>query len=348
MFGSIAKFFKRSPAKEQVPPPPPVLPKEAASPSPVAAASPGPRPTPLGTSGDFIVLPFTAILPLVPKELHGRITAQGLAGFNFSFAKKKTLEQLPQGAVKVPFGELRHAAPAGVFISSSSHDGKLIDLPLGEVMGQLGTDFFVRPRGQKRLEVPGDIDDLFGCDGEPLAKMRVLEKNEIPKSAPSARAAVMTAPAPVVAAPRVPFSRPSAAVKPGAPAAPAAPAAPIPFPKKTASSATAVAPAPKKNPFAAPAPVSNGEPALVVSLGAIAEQWPEPIRAEIAQLHLSEATCVLPLAEIEAPLRAGKVSCQWKQIRSWITPPIVSKKTSSHAETSLEMPLRIISRLYLE
>src|SRR2546423_5242581 len=157
MFGRLTKLFKRSAAKPQDYPP--ALPASART-APAAASAPGtaatatsapevaaaPQPTTSSSaaSGDSVTLPFSSILQLVPKELHGRITAAGLTGFNFSIAKEKILPQLAQGTVKVNFGELRHAAPAGAFVSSSSHDGKMIDLPLGEILGQLGAEAFAR------------------------------------------------------------------------------------------------------------------------------------------------------------------------------------------------------------
>ncbi len=355
MFGLITKFFKSSAAKRQDPFA--SAPREENSPLPAAASSAGlAEPESVSVPGDSASLSYTSILEQVPKELHGRITASGLAGFNFSISKKKVLEQLPQGSVKVSFGELRHAAPAGVFINSSSHDGKLIDLPLRDIMVQLQAELFARNLRQKRLETPTDIADLFSCKGEPLGQMRVLEKSESARATPVASPAPAALPAqgalptktalpakaasPTMAAPaaRIPFSGASA---------PAGSSAPIPFPKPGLAATPAVQ-AQKQKASSGLTQTAASESAIVVSLASLADNWPEAIRKEIQQLGLSDATCEIPAGQVGPALRAGKVQYLWKQIRSWIRPSISSKKASPHGETNLELPLKIIAPLYLQ
>ena len=73
----------------------------------------------------------------MPKELWGRLAPAGVAGASFPVFTQQVLDQLPQGSVKVSFGELRRNAPAGVFTNSAAQDGRVIDLPLSEVLAQI-------------------------------------------------------------------------------------------------------------------------------------------------------------------------------------------------------------------
>src|SRR5260221_6412662 len=355
MFGRITKLFKRSASQRQEPPPPPFSPAEKPALLERSAASARREPPAIGSGGDSAAIPFSAILQMVPAELHGKVTAATLAGSSFPIAKANVLEQISRGAVKVPFGELRSAAPAGVFVSGASHDNKLIDLPLAEILSQFGPDAFPRNPNQKTLTTPEDIADLFSGNGQPLAQVRVLGKNEVAKSAPPPTPVIQSAPkaaAPAVAGPsaQASISAPAALTKVMATAARAVqppPAAPIPFPKHVASPPPSAAQNQKRKADAPPAPVSAGGAVLVVALAALSKDWPEVIQEEIAQLGLSEAACEIPVGEIAPALKAGKVQCQGKQIRAWITPAIPAMTSSSHGETSLELPLQVLAPIYL-
>jgi predicted regulator of Ras-like GTPase activity (Roadblock/LC7/MglB family) len=93
---------------------------------------------------------------------------------------------------------------------------------------------------------------------------------------------------------------------------------------------------------------SASVPVLVASLASVSEHWPEGIRGEIQQLGLANATCEFPVEEIGPSLRTGRVQCRWKQIRAWIQPPISNHTPSNHAETTVELPLKILAPLYVE
>jgi len=356
MFGRITKLFRRSAPQRQDPPPTPFSPAQKPDLG-ERAASPAYRKTAASaTGGDSASIPFSAILQLVPAELHGKVNALTLAGASFSIPKAKVLEQISHGAVKVSFGELRQAAPAGVFVASSTHDNKLIDLPLAEILSQFGPDAFPRNPKQKTLTAPEDIADLFGCNGQPLAQVRVIGKNELTQVAAPAGPALQNAPkaaVPVAAglSAHTSISAPSAPIKAVASAARSAqpsPAAPIPFPKHTVAPPPSAPQNQKRKPDAPSAPSLAGGSMLVVGLAELSKDWPEMIQEEIAQLGLSEAACEIPVEEIGPALKTGKVQCQWKQIRSWITPSISAKTSSSHGETNLELPLKVLAPLYLE
>jgi predicted regulator of Ras-like GTPase activity (Roadblock/LC7/MglB family) len=353
MFGSLTRIFKRSASKQQ----------EAAASSPFAApreqgnanaftgaAAPAPAEPELvvPSSSDSVVLPFSTILKLLPRELYGKSWASPGAA-HFTISKSQVLEQLAHGTVKVPFGELRQAAPAGLLVNSSTHDGKLIELPLGEIMRQVQLESFSKRNAQKRVEVPAEITDLFGQKGEPITAVRVIGKKEA--AAAAASTTTFRAKAPVSAGTAA-SGRGGSATPVVAPPPPVRmPQTPIAFSSapavgaKKAAVVTATVAAPKAKKEAERSPA---EAVLVVPLTAISEQWPDAIRSEISQLSLANATCELPLSEIGPSLRAGKVQCRWKQIRSWVQPPISNFSPSNQAETMVELPLKILAPLYVQ
>src|SRR6185436_14574752 len=131
MFGAFSKLFKKPAPARSTGPQPPMrgagsLPKDE-----TAGTHTVPRP-PAGqvAGGESLTVPYSAIIKLIPQELWGKLAPAGVAGFNYNIARKSVLEQLPHGAVKVSFGELRRNAPSGVFINSAAEDARLVDLPL--------------------------------------------------------------------------------------------------------------------------------------------------------------------------------------------------------------------------
>lgn len=207
MFGTIAKIFKKSP-------PPPPAPARPAAPKPHSAPAPAARPaskveTPLsrgtpkyapqpaaaygrasgpgGADTDSLVIPYASIIHCVPKELWGKLAPAGAGAGKFIISRSHVLEQLAQGAVKVPFGELRRGAPAGLLTNSSAQDNQLTDLPLADILAQLRPDSLVRRPDQVRVAVSEDLPDLFGARGERLSPIRVMDKKEAAASTAFAR-----------------------------------------------------------------------------------------------------------------------------------------------------------------
>jgi predicted regulator of Ras-like GTPase activity (Roadblock/LC7/MglB family) len=103
------------------------------------------------------------------------------------------------------------------------------------------------------------------------------------------------------------------------------------------------------NGHAAPAPSAPiAMPAaktLLVSLARIADNWPDTVKAELAQFNLTEANTALPANEIEAGLKRGKVTFSWKFIRSNITPNAPAN-LSPNDDVQLDLPLAIITPLF--
>ncbi len=75
------------------------------------------------------------------------------------------LTQLPGGVVRISFGELRNAAPAGIFAEQNSHDYTLIDVPLSEILARINPDMLSLRADRKRVDVPEEVSGVFGKNG---------------------------------------------------------------------------------------------------------------------------------------------------------------------------------------
>ncbi len=396
MFGAIAKLFKRSPQPTPVParsvnPKPTTQPVAGLSQFsrtvPKVETAPG-RPSSHGgltmatdRSGS-IALPYASIISCVPKELWGKLAPAGAGAAEFALTREQALAQLPQGAVKVSFSELRRAAPSGLFANNATQDSRLIDLPLGDILAQLHPDSFARRPNQTCVEVSDELPDLFGNKGERLAPLRVMDKQEAAASAaatrqnaPSPRQIVPGAPISIQQPPpaaSVPFPSPKLAVpiaapRPAAPPPPAAapikptappaaaapkssPAGPIPKPAAVTAPAPAK-PLPKnplpKTPAPAAAPRSNGE-TFLIDVAVVASGWPEEIRQELASMKLPGARLAIPATDICEGLQRRHVQFPWGSLRRWLQPQPPFEGSSPFDGVVLELPLSVITPLFLE
>ena len=308
----------------------------------VAEAVPA-KPAPPPPGNDYLALSYTAILKQVPKELYGKLAPAGAAGGQFSVARAEVFEQLPKGAVKVTFGQLRQSAPAGVFINSSAYDGKLIDLPLADILKQLEPQAFTRRPGQRVVEISPEVLDIFGAKGERITPGTA--RGEPSSPAPTVRHTVVVAPtiAPALrVAPAVPAA-PVGVAKPAVPIKSVAPAKPIDPAPRTAARLPKAAPARE---VASSVKMESGP--FLLALAEVADCWPEPVRQELSQLKLPDAKCALPAAELCEGLKRGKVQYPWNQIRSWIQDAPAPDAPSPYAQIVLDFPLNIITPLFLD
>lgn len=343
MFGVIKRIFRKAePARE--PDSSVALKPRAAVPTQASPTAPPPLPdtfagtacqpleSPAPTNGDHLSLSYAAILRQMPKELFGRLAPEGLTGSFFMVPRQQVVEQLPQGTVRIPFGELRRAAPLGVFTNNSSHDGRLVDLPLAEIIPQLPTEAYQRRMPEQVLTPPEEVTDIFGPKGQCLSNLRVVPKREAHRPvagaasyAPSTSAASLgafrpgtgsrsgAAPVPVMPvtfparttpprstgpAPAVAQVRPTPAFTPAStnPVAPRARAvAPLTNPVKPLVSAAKPIPRSVQKP-AAPAPVAS-EPTPAAS-----EQDASPFSVELAELAAAWPDAVREeIAQLQIP-----------------------------------------------
>jgi predicted regulator of Ras-like GTPase activity (Roadblock/LC7/MglB family) len=328
--------------------------------------------------GKFIELPLQSIIESLPLELQPKLKYTNVGEFTISIPLEQVLAQLSRGAVKIPFGELRLAAPQ-VFAPDEDRDRVSVALPLGEILARLSPAFITRRRVQKQVEVPAEISGPFDRHGQGLVFSVGPVKSEVPPppapvahphhrpnglpppapAAPSRTSLTFTpTPPPPSASPvRAPNMisatralRELNAATASAAAAPAPTPAPAPVPMPPPAPVSAPAPAPAAAFAAAPAPAPAAMPApetetLLVALTALAENWPDPVRREIVDHHLVDSKIALPVDLVGQALRQGRIAFSWKTLRSWLRPALAA--ASPQDSLVLELPLKVVAPLFL-
>jgi predicted regulator of Ras-like GTPase activity (Roadblock/LC7/MglB family) len=313
-----------------------------------------------------IQLPLHAVLAGLPLELRARVKQPEVGNLTVTVALEKILAQLAQGAVKVPFGDIRQAAPH-VFDSATDRDSTPVLLPLNEILSQLNPALLVRRPAQKQIEVPAEIASPFEGKGQGVvftvgnAKpvTPAAPRQAAPAPALPARGSISSVPTPLPppASTPIPMRKSATPMAPNGPITPISPISPMPpFAPIEASPAPAT-PAPRLRvelttpavPATPPAePVSPAADAdsLSVALKNLATNWPEAVRQEIVQLNLVDARLSLPCDAIETALKRGRAAFPWRTVRSWIRPAL-PPSVSVHDAAELEFPLRVIAPLFL-
>ncbi len=178
----------------------------------------------------------------------------------------------------------------------------------------------------------------------------------------TAQAQAPAAPIRLPAAPGAPTGTPTAAPKAPTSPTPPIPKAPTtgarPLPKLSPSPAQAPVPAPAPAPAAASGftpiapivplagPLAQGS--FTIDLDALAEQWPDAVRQELAQLKIPEAKVALPPVDICEGLKRGRIQYPWRTLRSWIQPTPLYAAPSPHDDLILELPLRTLTPSFLQ
>jgi hypothetical protein len=305
---------------------------------PLQGATPG---NGVHQNGRGLELPMQPILAGLPLELQPRLKNPDAGGLNVSVSLEKVLAQLSQGSVKIPFGELRQAAP-DLFTPEKDWDGTLVPLPLAEILARLNPALIARRRIQKKVEVPADISSPFDQRNRGMIfSVGPNKSGSVPTATPPPR---HVAPAPVTPAARGGLTFAPTPPPPGivAPAAPAVNPVSHSLPSRELSANPRPAP-----PAAAPParPASESE-ALLISLASLAEGWPEAVRQELVQMNLVEMKVALPTEVVERALKQGRIVFPWKTLRSWITPPLLPAP-SAHDSALLELPLKVVAPPFL-
>ncbi|PYM15389.1 MAG: hypothetical protein DME18_04410 [Verrucomicrobia bacterium] len=391
MFGRIKNLFKKraegEPAEEAAqtafpprefhhgytpaaragaaPPPPPAA--QTHAPSSVSSASLELE-TLQPTTGDSIKILLKPVLLKLPDVLRARVRQPPVGAVQVSIPLQKVLAQLPHGSVKISFGELRLASPAGVFLDMSDQDQTPVELPLPEIVAQLKPEQLPRRTAQKRVEVPDEVSGLFASSGKPLTAVRM---SAAPSKAPAAPAphAPAVAPrqtpasgpaiAPAPATLRMPAAQPSIPIRPTTPlpSPPIKPSSPLPVPSAPVIRPSQPLPAPaalRPPPAAAPAvpiPAAAPQPSaapigpLLVPVAQLMSAWPEAIKQALAEL--SNATISLPADELEQALKRGKILFPWKRVRALVNPPLPPSAGQALDETPLELSLSVVAPLFM-
>lgn len=377
--------------------PPPVEVGLAASAPAAPPTRPTPPPAPAATNQNVdrqgagfspgISLPLKSVVDAFTPELRQRVTGFIAPDLTVSFAIDKILAQLPQGQVRVPFGDIRKAVPQ-VFASGVEFDRVSVALPLNEVLSRLNPALLVRRPAARQVEVPEDITSPFEGKGNGLS---VGNAKPVPPAAPRkpaapvpqvpARGSVSSVPrhtppglesipapfsfgpaktkpaAPTPAAPETPAV--SEAAVPFAPKPPVAPAAPTATPlARPAAPAPAAAPAPIPFPSATPAPVAQSQPKPV--------ETAKPAATAVITIPISSLMEGWPeplrLEILQTNLNDARIALPMDLVEGalkrgrvvfpWKTirswvSPAVPTTVSAHDNAELELPLKIIAPLFL-
>lgn len=329
MFGAIKKMFKRagSGSQDNSASAQSVVEQTASDNDNSAAEAPIYSAGGDGAGGETLRVSLKALVAQLPKELQGKNPPGG--GDALYLSRHEVLEQLAQGAVKIPFAVVRRSAPAGVVASGGpSQDNRMVDVPLKEILVQLRPDAFPRRQDQRVIEVPDEIADIFGARGEHKAQMRILQKDEI-KPAPKSEA-VAPAPDPT---PMPVYQTPTAATfNPGS------------LPQQERITLPG-APRPAATPTAAMQPIQRNE-FLSFNIAEISAAWPEAVKRDIQRVGAQNSKCLLPTSEIQEALKQGRVNYTWRQISTRLQPPLASNSQISNDQTVLELPIAAVASAF--
>jgi len=88
-----------------------------------------------------------------------------------------------------------------------------------------------------------------------------------------------------------------------------------------------------------------GASAISVPLADLMESWPPDLRAVLASGEWANTSVAIPIDEIEAGIKSGKVSMSWPQIAAWIDPrpPALASKEEW---SDLSLPLSTLVPLF--
>jgi predicted regulator of Ras-like GTPase activity (Roadblock/LC7/MglB family) len=377
MLGALKKIFARPSATQPDSSPPDATPAASATASPSKASATstgvpprsGPAAPPDASSAvaeAAVLLPLKGMLQRLPAELKTAVARPPRGDACFQVGLATILDQLPKGAVKITFADLKRTAPPGVFAESAAQDQTVVELPLADILARLRPDQLPRRSGQKRVEVPDEIRPIFGAHGLLTPPPEVEAPRISPASAPApaipARQTPLAKPSPPTVAPSTPVLAPKPS--PPVPATPPTPVAPAPKPAQPTlikpstplpDLSRKVSPAqPVASPRSTvtPSPMAPVVPAvesvagvLEVPLESLSAAWPESVRGEIA--NLSSATLALPLGELDRALKSGKISYSWKQLRAWLRPASGASTASPNDDTLLALPLPVVIPKFL-
>jgi predicted regulator of Ras-like GTPase activity (Roadblock/LC7/MglB family) len=331
MFGAIKKIFKRGGSGSQASSDPAQAAVEQQNASGYESSggeSPRYSAGADGGTGETLRISLKALVAHLPKELQGKNPPGPSEVLELS--KHQVLEQLIQGAVKVPFGQVRRIASVGVLAGGSSHDNRMVDVPLKEILVQLRGGEITRRQDQRVISVPDEIQDLFGGKGESRAQMRVMQKDEVKPSGRSERSAPGAEPTPIPV-----YQTPTASSLGGSPQQqpPRISMAPTAAPRPAAPTAGSMQPI-QRNEF------------LIFNVSEISAAWPDGVKREVQRLGAQNSKCLLPTAEIQEALKQGRVSYTWKQISGRLQPALAPNTRISNEDALLELPIAAVASAF--
>lgn len=273
----------------------------APEPSAVSPASAAP--------GGGLDIPLHAVLSGLPMELKRFVRTTEVGDATLTISMDRVFSQIASGAVKLPFGELRRAAPE-LFLPQADCDQAQVALPLNEILSRLDSSKLARRQNQKHIAVPEEISSPFGSDGNGL----IFSAGPVAPEAPAAPrsitpAAATSSPGPIEKKPAPPLAAPSKSGN-GTAFRSANPAAMKPQPMQQTPSAPAPAqPAPVQP---APIPLRNSitstPPPAAPASPAIDTHSAIPVSSALRNLSSSigiPASANTPAAPSAQPVKEG-------------------------------------------
>jgi|GEM_PF-1191140 len=161
----------------------------------VAESPPVPPPVPAHPAAEpaararteRVLLPLKPITDRLPQPLQSLVAQPPGANVEIALPVEELLAKLSQGRVEVTVADLRKVAPVSTFGPDRSHDDETVEIPLKEVIARLDPAL-LRLRGQRRIELPGEIQSPFVQQGHQARQARQAGKPGTHEPAASASA----------------------------------------------------------------------------------------------------------------------------------------------------------------
>jgi predicted regulator of Ras-like GTPase activity (Roadblock/LC7/MglB family) len=205
-----------------------------------------------------------AVVAMMPDPLKKRLD-KNLNGKEVIYVSRgDALRQLPVGSVKLPFSEIVKQSPNMFLPPDPEMAATMVSMPLQEILPHIKT--LPRRAAQRQIEVPQDLDPVFGTGAE--------QSREVKSSTSAAPMGSGSRPAPPPP-PDESIVIPKPVARPLPPPGPR----PLPTPKPPVEAPPVAYAPPQPKPLAPQAPITFKPPAPVpVSAPAAAPAAPAPIR----------------------------------------------------------------------
>ncbi len=318
--------------------------------APIAPVSTGAgmaSPNPPASGGETVSLPLSELLKSFPELIQAGVLRKPSADTLISLPLSLVLPQVSTGAIKLPFGQFRVVCPEGTFPNSNALDQTMVTLPLALILPRINPAFLARRSSQRRIVDPESFESVFARGGQPgssLAPSAAIGMQEKPVEAPLPNA---PATQPHVANPFTPVAASDPAPIPMSTHLPFAKAAPLPNAPITPLRASAPSVQAVRLPGTLPTPSEQAKLAesLWIPLHLLSAHLPSNVQILLADNAFATSNVGIPVSELEAGLKQGRLVFTWNQLRNWIEP---TPPAGGVAEDSLvPLPLQFIVPLFL-
>lgn len=318
------------------PAPRPPVPVPQSKPEPAKPAAPAP----LVFSKETVDLPLKALWSKLDKEITGRALNSPDGAALLRLPLNLVQVHLAKGSMKIPLAQFRQFSPVGVFPDNSASDALEVVIPIHEILERLKPGQLPRRAAQKKIDVPEDIESVFGPNAGKNGKLRIVHeklKPVVKPAAPAADEALAPAPETAIVASPEPILEPMPVAEAPAPMPPPEPVLdpePIRAPKLDPGLATL-------RPITAPK-----ERALALQFMDLAAHWAEKGRTDLEKLYRHSVE--IPLGVIQSALKKGKVEFTWRELKPYVRLASGNALPDLKEETKIDFPLALVAPLFFE